>query len=53
MHAVHKLTKFNGLSYNQELKQILAYENEIVLHICKLVPPHIKWDDSHVQGNAY
>jgi len=52
--ALDELTKFNGLPYNRELKPaIVAYENEIVSHICRLVLPNIKWDASHVQGNAH
>jgi len=50
--AVDELLNFNGLSYDQESKEIVAYENAIVSHISKLVLPDIKWHDSHVQGNA-
>jgi len=51
--AVDELTKFNGLPYDRELKEIVAYENEIVSHICTLVLPDIKWHDSHVHGNVH
>jgi hypothetical protein len=48
--ALNKLGSFNGISYNWELKEIVAYENAIVSSICDSIQPYIKWDDSHVQG---
>jgi hypothetical protein len=50
--ALSELGSFNGISYNRELKEIVAYENVIVSSICHSIQPDIKWDDSHVQGKS-
>jgi hypothetical protein len=50
--ALRELGSFNGISYNWELKEIVAYENDIVSNICHSIHPDIKWDDSHVQGKS-
>jgi len=52
-YALDELTRFNGLSYDRESKPVLEYEKEIVSHICRLVVPDFKWEDSHFQGNAH
>lgn len=50
--VLHELTKFNGISYNCNLKEIVAYKNEFVSHVYELVLPKRKWEDSHVQGKS-
>jgi len=51
-YALDVLRSFNGLEYNKQLKEIVAYEDEIVSHVCKSIVPDLKWDDSHVQGKS-
>ena len=50
--ALELLRPFNGISYNRELQEIVAYRNDIVSHICSSVVPDIKWCDLHVQGKS-
>lgn len=50
--ALDVLRSFNGLEYNKQMKEIVAYEDKIVTHVCKSIVPDLKWDDSHVQGKS-
>ena len=51
-NALDMLGSYNGISYNEELQGIKAYEDDIVSHICDKITADVKWDDSHVQGKA-
>jgi len=51
-YALNVLKSFNGVEYNKQMKEIVAYEDEIVTHVCKSIVPNMKWDDSHVQGKS-
>jgi hypothetical protein len=50
--ALELLRSYNGIVYNQELQEIVPYRDEIVSHICDLISPDMKWDDSHVKGKS-
>jgi hypothetical protein len=36
----------------KEALELLRSYNGIVSHICDLISPDMKWDDSHVQGKS-
>jgi hypothetical protein len=48
--ALNFLRSYNGISYNQELQEIVPFRNDIVSYICGSISPDIKWCDSHIQG---
>jgi hypothetical protein len=50
--ALNLLKSYNGILYNQELQDILSYQNNIVSNICGSIVPDIKWNDSHIQGKS-
>jgi hypothetical protein len=43
---------FNGLVYDRDSNEVVAYRKEIVSSICKSIPSDIKYDESHVQGRS-
>jgi len=51
-YAFNVLRSFNGLLYDRNLKEVVAYEEKIVSHVCKSIALDIKWDDLHAQGKS-
>ena len=46
--AVKYLHSINGLLYDGLSE--LRFQKEIVAEICRVVPPEVKYEDSHIQG---
>ena len=46
------LPAFNGLVYDRQSKEVVAYRTEIVSNICKAIPSGNPYDESHVQGRS-
>lgn len=44
------MMEFDDLAYDRRFKEIVVYENEIILYIYKLVSSYINWNDLHAQG---
>lgn len=51
-YALKVLRSFKGIEYKQFMRNGAAYRRTIVSDICLVLPPDIKWDDSHVQGRS-
>jgi len=51
-YALDVLRSFNGLPYDKNLKEIVAYEEKIVSYVCKTISPNIRFDDFDLQGKS-
>lgn len=49
MHSLSKVPGQNGIEYVEAVGEV-TYREKVVAAICKLVPPDVKWDISHVQA---
>ena len=48
--AVKYLRSIKGLLYDGLSE--LRFQKEIVVEICRVVPPEVKYEDSHIQGSC-
>ena len=50
--SLERLRPFNGLVYDRNSKEAVAYRKEIVSNICEAIPSSNRYDESHVQGRS-